>query len=72
MILTATEIAVKFNIPDIPTRMSKVEVPSGVDIRASFVGPNKYGTSEGAVQFEIMMPDGKDLDGAWFELLKDL
>jgi hypothetical protein len=66
---TATEIAAKFNIPEVPTAISRVEIPSGTPLRVGFVGPNKWGTSAGAVQFEILLDDiSKD----WFRPLRKL
>ena len=54
--LSAQQIAEKFNLPKVPTRISRVDIPPGTPLRAGQVGRNIWGNSEGAIQFQIMVP----------------
>lgn len=69
--LSPTEIAKKFNIPDVPTRISKVTIPKGTNLRTGVVGPNKFGKSQGAIQFEIQMPSGERIPESWFQAIRE-
>ena len=66
--LSAAEIAKKFNIPDIPTQLSRADIPAGTKIRTGVVGPNKWGDSKGAIQYEILK---EYIPESWFKPLKD-
>ncbi len=70
--LTGPQIAAKFNIPEVPTALSKVSVPGGVKMRTGIVGPNAFGSSKGAIQFEILMPNGEFVPADWFTKMRDL
>jgi len=70
--LSPAQIKAKYNLPDIPTKVSEVKVPPGTDIRSEMIGKNKFGNSEGAVQYEIIMPEGKEVPKAWFNGVGDL
>ncbi len=48
--LSAKQIAEKFNLPEVPTRISRVDIPPGTPLRAGQVGRNIWGNSEGAIQ----------------------
>ena len=65
--LSAQQIAEKFNIPVVPTKISRVDIPPGIRINAGQVGRNSFGTSEGAIQFQIMLTD---IPKNWFTELK--
>ena len=67
--LSANQIAEKFNLPEVPTRISRVDIPPGTPLRAGQVGRNIWGNSEGAIQFQIMVPKA---DEKWFHYLRDL
>ena len=67
--LSASEIAAKFNIKDTPNQISRVNIPSGTKIRTGIVGPNAFGGSKGAIQFEIQMDR---VPPEWFTKIGDL
>ena len=69
--LTASEIAAKFNIPEVPSQLSRVDIPSGVKIRTGIVGPNAFGNSKGAIQYEIRMPDNARIPESWFQPIRN-
>ena len=66
--LSAQQIAEKFNLPEVPTRISRVDIPPGTPLRAGQVGRNIWGNSEGAIQFQIMVPEADD---KWFTLIRE-
>jgi len=71
--LSAIEIAKKFNIPKVPTRLSKATIPKGTRIKTGVVGPNVFGNSRGSVQYEVKKLSGsKPIPDFWFELIEDL
>lgn len=70
--LTGPQISIKFNIPEVPTMLSKVEIPAGTKIRSGTVGPNTFGNSKGAVQFEIRMANDEFVPSGWFTKIGDL
>jgi len=65
--LSAPEIAAKFNIRDVPSQLSRVDIPAGVKVRTGIVGPNGFGNAKGAVQYEILMPD---IPESWFQPIR--
>ena len=65
--LSAQQIAEKFNIPVVPTKISRVDIPPGIRINAGQVGRNIWGNSEGAIQFQIMV---EKADKTWFTELR--
>ena len=67
--LSAKQIAEKFNLPEVPTRISRVDIPPGTPLRAGQAGRNIWGNSEGAIQFQIMLPEA---DPLWFTLIGEL
>jgi filamentous hemagglutinin len=67
--LTANEIKDKFNIPNLPTEISQVNVPEGTTIRMGLVGPNIFGNASGGVQYEILI---EKLPKEWFSKIGDL
>jgi hypothetical protein len=70
--LSGKQIAEKFNIKDIPTMISRVDVPAGTTIRIGSVGRNSFGTAEGAIQYEIRMPNDDFVPAEWFTKMGDL
>ncbi|MFI5391793.1 MAG: hypothetical protein ACHQYQ_10560 [Bacteriovoracales bacterium] len=70
--LSVLEIKNKFNLPNIPSSISKVEVPIGTNMRMSMVGSNKFGEAFGAIQYEIRMPEGVDLPDNWFSIIGEI
>jgi hypothetical protein len=70
--LTAAQIAAKFNIPEVPTMLSRASIPSGVRMRTGIVGPNAFGSSSGAIQFEIMMPNKEFVPAEWFTKIRNI
>jgi hypothetical protein len=52
--LTPLEVKNKLNIPNIPTYFSEVAVPPGVKLRKGRIGPNRYGTGSGTMQFQVI------------------
>lgn len=67
--LDRTRLVEELNLPSSPNRISNVRLPQKIKMRASILGPNKWGNSSGMVQFEILE---EQLDSAWFELIGDL
>ena len=51
--LSPKQIQEKFNLPDTPKYISDVKVPKETKVRVGKVGKNKWGTSEGANQYEL-------------------
>jgi hypothetical protein len=70
--LTARDIANKFNLPRAPTHISKVELPAGTNLRIGSVGPNKFGNSSGAIQYEILRPEDVPPAESWFTLIGEI
>ncbi len=70
--LSATEIAKKYNLPEIPQQISEVTLPANTRLKVGLVGPNKYGDSQGAVQYYIKMPEGIDVPEPWFKMIGDI
>ena len=53
--LSAQQIKLKFNLPNTPTFVSEVHVPAGTPIATGVVGPNSFGSSKGAIQYEVLV-----------------
>ena len=70
--LTGAQIAQKFNIPEVPTMISRADIPSGTKIRTGVVGPNAFGGSQGAIQYELRMPNDSFVPSEWFTKIGDL
>ena len=51
--LSPAQIKEKFALPDMPTQVSDVTVPTGIPMRTGSVAPN-YGHQGGATQFEVL------------------
>ena len=51
--LSPIQIKEKFNLPEVPTQISEVHVPAGTSVRTGTIGPNAFGSSKGATQYEL-------------------
>ncbi|MBY0370465.1 hypothetical protein K2X33_07250 [bacterium] len=51
--LSPAQLQKKYNLPNIPTDVVDVIVPPGTTIFRGKVGPNKYGDSKGAIQYNL-------------------
>jgi hypothetical protein len=41
-------------------------------MRTGIVGPNAFGSSSGAIQFEIMMPNKEFVPAEWFTKIRNI
>lgn len=52
--MTPQQIKDYLNIKDIPTSISKIDIPSGEEVRVSRIGKNEFGLDEGGTQVELL------------------
>ena len=73
--LTPEQIASKFGLPQVPTKMTDVNIPAGTQLQvsgANGISPNKTGLVTGSngggggVQFQIQVVKGQELPQGWF------
>lgn len=64
--LSPKQIAEKMNLKDIPKYISEVKLPQGTSLRSGLIGPNQLGNSSGALQIEVILPNGQRLPDSWF------
>jgi filamentous hemagglutinin len=70
--LSATQIASKYALPQVPNMITDATIPAGQSLRASIandvqirqgIGGNGGG---GGVQFEVLIPKGTEIPSSWF------
>ena len=61
--LSPKQIQERFQIPSLPTQISKVKVPKGTRVRIGAVQPGRNGRGGDVIQFEIRE---KNLDIKWY------
>ena len=72
--LTPAQIAIKYSLPQVPTMMTDVLVPTGTKIQASVANNILHGTHDGGggVQFQIQVPNGFKINPDWFSKARAL